>query len=203
MRVTTLNVTLLILLAFSFVLSRPGQAVWGAEESAAPLSISRTDPHGNSASPFSLPLMEGADGVQKQGKEGPVLPNLYSSAVRMVAVLGVMVGGLFALFYFTRPLLRRAGAIGGKEKVIRIIANNYVGGKKVISLISVADNLLVVGITPTNISMLTRIDDPETIEKFKPPKGHNHPSASFMSQLKKFSRKSEGGEDVSTTEHDI
>ncbi len=197
------NIRFIVCLVLIAGLYLPGQLASASEGNGALGLIDRNGNSANGSTGLSLSAIEQKDGDYTLGQEKQVLPNLFSSAIRMVVSLSIIIAVLLVVFYFTKPLLNKAGAIRGKEKVIRVLANNYVGGKKVISLVSVADHLLVVGITPTNISLLTRIDDPETVERFKATRDSNCGSASFVNQFKKFSRKMAGGDKMREDKDDL
>jgi len=203
MKVNHPNIRFIVCLVFIAVLYLPGQLALASEGNGVLGLLDHNKNGANGSTGLSLPPIELKDGDYAPGQEKQVLPNLFSSAIRMVVALSIIIAILLVIFYLTKPLLNKVGAISGKEKVIRVLANNYVGGKKVISLVSVADHLLVVGITPTNISLLTRIEDPETVERFKATRDSNYGSASFVNQFKKFSRRLAGGSKVREDEGDL
>lgn len=91
-------------------------------------------------------------------------PDLISTALKMLIVLGVLLGGLVIALYFTKRIIRRRAG-QSKGRMIRVLANSYVGVKKSISLVEVPGAVLVLGITNDNINLLTKIDDVEIVEK--------------------------------------
>jgi len=90
-------------------------------------------------------------------------PDLISSALKMFIVLGILLGGLVIALYFTKRIMRRTGQ--SKGKMIKVLANSYVGVKKSISLVEVPGSVLVLGITNDNINLLAKIDDVEIVDK--------------------------------------
>ena len=89
-------------------------------------------------------------------------PDVFSSALQMLMALGIVLGGLLAVFYLLKRYLKRdAGGAGGK--LIRVIASQYVGIKKNIALVEVPGTILVVGISNDKISLLTKIEDKEVL----------------------------------------
>ncbi|HEN20855.1 MAG TPA: hypothetical protein ENN86_02475 [Desulfobacteraceae bacterium] len=93
-------------------------------------------------------------------------PDLISTALRMLAALVIVLGGLLAAFYVSKRLFRReAGASG--EKLIRIIGNSYIGVKKTITMVEIPGAVLVLGVTNDNISLLAKIEDKERIDRFR------------------------------------
>jgi len=92
-------------------------------------------------------------------------PDLFSTALKMLSALGIVLGGMFIVFYFMKRFLKR-DITGSKETLIRVLASSYVGMKKNISLIEIPGAVLVVGITNDNISLLSKIEDEEILKKF-------------------------------------
>ena len=85
-------------------------------------------------------------------------PDMLSTAMQMLTALGVVLGGLIVVFYFMKRFLKRD--IGGsKEQLIKVIASQYIGIKKNISLVEIPGSILVVGVSNDNISLLTKIED--------------------------------------------
>ncbi len=85
-------------------------------------------------------------------------PNILSNALQMLTALGVVLGGLLIVFYFMKRFLKRDVG-GSKEQLIKVIASQYVGIKKNISLVEIPGSILVVGVSNDNISLLTKIED--------------------------------------------
>lgn len=111
-------------------------------------------------------------------------PDLISSALKMLIVLGILLGGLVIALYFTKRIMRRTGQ--SKGKMIRVLANSYVGVKKSISLVEVPGSVLVLGITNDNINLLAKIDDVEIVDKVTRPE-NDKMSWSFSDHIQKIS----------------
>ena len=112
-------------------------------------------------------------------------PDLISTALKMVAALAVILGGLLFVFHFSKRIFQRDVG-GSKEKLIKILANSYIGVKKNISLVEVAGIVLVLGITSDNIALLAKIDKKEIQDKLGNPEGEKA-SPSFSNQLHELS----------------
>ncbi len=118
-------------------------------------------------------------------------PELIPPALKMLAALAVVLAGLLVVIFFTKRMI--ANRVGGTgNQLIRILANNYIGVKKSISLVRVPGALLVLGISSDNISLLTKIDDQKILDKFKELDSEK-PTLSFTEQLQKFSLKLRAG----------
>ena len=91
-------------------------------------------------------------------------PDMISTALKMLAALMLVLGGLAIFFYIAKRVMRRE--IGGPaNKMIRVLASQYVGMKKNISLIEVPGALLVIGISGDNIRLLTKIKDKKILDQ--------------------------------------
>lgn len=93
-------------------------------------------------------------------------PDVLSSALQMLTALGIVVGGLLVVFYLLRRFLKRDVG-GGKGRLIRVIASQYIGIKKNITLVEVPGTILVLGISNDKISLLTKIEDKEIQENLR------------------------------------
>ncbi|MBI5194317.1 MAG: flagellar biosynthetic protein FliO [Nitrospirae bacterium] len=84
-------------------------------------------------------------------------PEIFGSFVKMIVVLGILIALLLVVLYVVKKYLWKKIGKGGKEDGIKVITSAYVGPKKSIALVEVAGERIVVGITPDNISMLTKV----------------------------------------------
>lgn len=90
-------------------------------------------------------------------------PEFIYAAIKMIIVLGLLLGGLILALHFVKRLTgRRDGQTKGR--MIRVLANTYLGVKKSVSLVEVPGCVLVLGVTADRINLLARIDDPDTLE---------------------------------------
>lgn len=116
--------------------------------------------------PENLPVKQDA------GEDKPALlkepPGFTGSIIKMVTALGIVLSLLFAVVYFVKKYLGKKIGLGGQEQKIRVVTSTYLGPKKSIALVEVAGEKIVVGITATNISMLTKVGRDEDFgEVFK------------------------------------
>jgi len=63
-------------------------------------------------------------------------------------------------------------AFGG-GKLVQVLSTNFLAPKKNIALVEVAGEILVLGVSDQNISLLTSIREPERIEEIKNAHGDN------------------------------
>jgi len=93
-----------------------------------------------------------------------VLPSLSRIAISLCVIVGII--------YLTVFLLRKLSGnrIGGKKgSTIQIIEQAYLAPKKSVCLLKLADRAVLVGITETNINLLTEMEweslPPEVVER--------------------------------------
>ena len=103
----------------------------------------------------SVPVKQDTEDVM------PVLvkdsPSFGGSVIKMVTALGIVLSLLFAAVYLVKKYLGKKIGFTGQEQKIRVLTTTYLGPKKSIALVEVAGERIVVGITATHISMLTKV----------------------------------------------
>jgi len=110
-------------------------------------------------------------------------PDLLPSALKMIAALAVVLGGLFVMVHLARRYLQRTGA-PGKARLVRVVASQPIGVKKAVTLVEVPGCVLVLGVSGDRIQMLTRLDDPQVLERVRSYEGAD--AVSFYDHLSKF-----------------
>ena len=114
-------------------------------------------------------------------------PDMMATTLKMLAALALVLAGLGVFFYISKRVMRKdMGAPGGK--MIRVLASQYIGVKKNISLVEVPGAVLVLGIAGDNIRLLIRIDDPTVLEQIHTSAAESG-FASFSDHLNKLTRR--------------
>ena len=92
--------------------------------------------------------------------------DFWDSFIRMASALALvlaLIGGLVLL-------VRRFGGARLSSpvsaQIVQVIGSGYIGPRKTISLVSVAGEFLVVGMTPTELVSLGQITDRERVQRF-------------------------------------
>jgi flagellar biogenesis protein FliO len=111
-------------------------------------------------------------------------PDMLATALKMLAALALVLGGLGIFFYFSKRVMRKdIGASGGK--MIRVLASQYIGLKKSISLVEIPGAVLVVGIAGDTIRLLTKIEDKTILDQIHD-QGSGRITPSFSDHLNKI-----------------
>lgn len=117
-------------------------------------------------------------------------PEILPSLLQMLASLVVVLGGLLlTLWFFKRFVQARAGSVN--NRLIRVLASSTIGLKKTITLVDVPGAILILGVTGDRISLLARIEDPETMRKIRG-EIQTKPVIPFTEQLQFFSGRLKG-----------
>ncbi len=83
-------------------------------------------------------------------------PDFYEAAIKLFGSLGlILIVVLGASFGMKR--LAQNEFIGKKDKLIKIMASQYLGGKKSIVMLKAAEVVLIVGVTSNQINLLARL----------------------------------------------
>ena len=110
-------------------------------------------------------------------------PEIVSTVFRMLAALGIVLGGLLVIVYFMKRFLKRDVG-GAKETLIKVIDSQYIGIKKNISLVEIPGSILVVGVSNDNISLLTKIEDNAVLDVLR--KDNRRIAPSFSDYLQRL-----------------
>lgn len=102
-------------------------------------------------------------------------PDLFSASLKMVYTLGLVLGVMFVIFHLFKKFGLKNSVFGGEGKPIKVLSTGFLAPRKSIALVEVAGDVLVIGISNDQISLLGNVQDPERIEQIKgaqPKKGH-------------------------------
>ena len=114
-------------------------------------------------------------------------PDFIATAIKLFSALLLVLGIFIGVIYLLRRVLKRDAAVPGR-KLIRIIDRSYIGVKKSVALMEVSGKILVLGVTNDHISLLTLIEDPDSVERLRG-KTHAEPAPMPFPRLPKRKRK--------------
>ncbi len=128
------------------------------QEDLIPVIYEKTDEN-----KINLDVNEGEKSLVSNG----AMPTLFSSSIKVVTGLMVVLSLMMITYYFVKKYLLKDGSSLGMNKQFKVLSTNYFAPKKSINVVEVAGEILVLGVTATNISFLTKIENKEAIEKIK------------------------------------
>jgi len=97
------------------------------------------------------------------GKPIEVIP----SGLKMISMFALVLGLMFLIFFGFKKYVLKNTAFGGGNKVVSVLGTWFLGPKKNIALVEVAGEVLVLGMSQDNITLLSSITDEEKIEEIK------------------------------------
>jgi flagellar protein FliO/FliZ len=97
------------------------------------------------------------------GKPMEMIP----SGLKMISMFAVVLGLMFLIFFGFKKYVLKNTAFGGGNKLVNVLGTWFLGPKKNIALVEVAGEVLVLGISQENITLLSSIIDEEKIEEIK------------------------------------
>jgi flagellar biosynthetic protein FliO len=116
--------------------------------------------------------------------------SLFSSFLKMIFALAIVLGLLIGVMYFVKRFMQRTDTGIDNQELINVLSTKYLGPKSSIILVEVLDQIIVVGITNQQMTTLACIDDPLTVAKIKISRNNsrtvNYPGsklAKYISQL--------------------
>ena len=112
-------------------------------------------------------------------------PDFIWTALKMLVVLSILLSVLVLGLYVAKRMFKGRDNQPGR-RMMRVLANTYVGVKKNVSLVEVPGAILVLGVTSDTISLLAKIEDDEVLKKFRDSEDETI-TGLFSNQLRKFS----------------
>ena len=94
-------------------------------------------------------------------------PDLFSASLKMVYTLGLVLGLMFIIFHLFKKFGLKNSVFGSEGKPIKVLSTGFLALRKSIALVEVAGDVLVLGISNDQISLLGNVQDPEKIEQIK------------------------------------
>ncbi len=86
------------------------------------------------------------------------------SIFKMLSALVIVIACIYLGIYLLKKLMGRKYGGYSKDNLLQVIETTYVGPKKTVSLVRVADKAVLIGVTDNTISVLTELDEAKTAE---------------------------------------
>lgn len=111
-------------------------------------------------------------------------PEFITTLLKMLAFLLLMAGGAVGLLILFKRVSRSAGQASGRQ-LINVLCTRPVAPKKSVALIQVPGDVLVVGISGDNLTLLSKIEDRELVAELSTQPGQ----PTFSTLLNRFGGK--------------
>jgi flagellar biosynthetic protein FliO len=115
--------------------------------------------------------------------------DFLASLLKMISALAVVLGVMLAGLWAVRKFMKQAGTGVDDGQKIRVLSTRYLGPKSSIMLLDVLGSVIVVGVTGSQISMLTTITDEESLERLRSSRLGDSSSQPFLDQITLYKRK--------------
>jgi len=111
-------------------------------------------------------------------------PEFITTLLKMLAFLLLMAGGAVGLLVLFKRVTQTTGPTSGRQ-LINVLCTRPVAPKKSVALIQVPGDVLVVGISGDNLTLLSKIEDRELVAELAAQPGQ----PTFSNLLNRFSGK--------------
>ncbi|MGD9008311.1 MAG: flagellar biosynthetic protein FliO [Desulfobacteraceae bacterium] len=112
-------------------------------------------------------------------------PDLTMATLKMVLSLAVVLALVWGLSRLAKKKLPMANG-GGKTGLIQVLESQYLGIKKSVTLVKVPGSVLVLGVSPDRVSLLSKIEEPELLSGVEADIKAQQTGLSFRAQLRRF-----------------
>jgi flagellar protein FliO/FliZ len=92
--------------------------------------------------------------------------DFWDSLIRMVSALALVLALMGGLVVLVRRFSGTRLCAPVSTPIVQVLGSGYIGPRKTISLVSVAGEFLIVGMTPTDLVPLGHITDREQVQRF-------------------------------------
>ncbi|MFW6138057.1 MAG: FliO/MopB family protein, partial [Spirochaetota bacterium] len=84
--------------------------------------------------------------------------------LRTIAVLGVIVIGIWLIFKF---LVKKRSRVTADNEIIKVLTTYPLSANKTINIVDIGGEVLVLGVTDSSINLITKVEDKELADNIK------------------------------------
>lgn len=117
-------------------------------------------------------------------------PDITTATIKMIFSLGLVLALVWGLYRLAKRKVSMING-GGKGQLIQVVENHSLGVKKNIAMVKVPGSVLILGIGPDRVALLTQIEDPAVIKNIEAVQSSPGTVMSFKEQLRRFTHGSE------------
>jgi len=92
-------------------------------------------------------------------------PSMFSTSVRMIISLLIIIALIYVVVYILKRYSYPTNP--GTSELIKVVSFSYLNPKEMLYLVKVGEKLLLLGVTPNNINLITEFNESEFEEGFK------------------------------------
>lgn len=109
--------------------------------------------------------------------------SLFFSFIKMISALAVVLGLMIGAAWLLKRIGARTGMGIPEGQLIRVVSSSYIGPKNSIVIVDVLGELLVVGISGNQMTLLSSITDEGRVQKLREMRTGGLPSVSLINSL--------------------
>ena len=94
-------------------------------------------------------------------------PDVYSAAVKTFSTLFIILAVILTIYWLIKRFRPKGSGLMAGERWIKVITATYIAPKKMVVLVEVAGEILVLGLTDDHITMLTTVNNEQTVHHLK------------------------------------
>jgi len=121
-------------------------------------------PHVQSAQPQTWSTAENGENNEQQATDVNMGAMLFRTLLSLVIVFGI----LYLVVFGLKKMMGQKRSGRNSAIALNVIGSTFLGPKKAVYLVQVADRVLILGVTDSQVSMLSEISDEETLKTLKP-----------------------------------
>jgi len=111
-------------------------------------------------------------------------PDLYTTAIKTFSTLAIMLAVILIGFYLVKRFWPKGAGFMSAHQWVKVITATSIAPKKMISLVEVGDEILVLGLTDSHISLLSKVTDEQMIHSLRTSQGKKSVGSPFYQQFK-------------------
>ena len=115
--------------------------------------------------------------------------DFLASLLKMVSALAVVLGVMLAGLWAVRRFMNKTGANVDDGRMIRVLSTRYLGPKSSILLLDVLGSVIVVGVSGTQMTLLTTITDEDSLERLRSASPGGNNAEPFLDPISLYKRK--------------
>ncbi|VAX17084.1 hypothetical protein MNBD_NITROSPINAE01-1240 [hydrothermal vent metagenome] len=149
-----------------------------AEKLAVTDELPKSVDNANSGLPKSITSSLAKSDIQKKGDTGegflnykepsaPQPPNFKNLAIKTTSALAFTLAAVFIVAWLAKKYMGKVNNVFGSSSVINVLATGSIGIKKQITVVDVAGETLILGVSDESITMLKAVDDEDALDRLR------------------------------------
>ena len=111
-------------------------------------------------------------------------PDVYSTAIKTFSILFIILAVILTVFWLIKRFWPKGSGFMGNDQWIKVIATRYIAPKKMVVLVEVAGEILALGLSGDQITMLTKVANDQMIHHLKESQQNKAAGSPFYQQFK-------------------